>query len=321
MNEILEYLRNTIGLDVRMLEGGNIPTAQLPFYLKQRNELFEVIVGENRLLFVKPKHKEHPAPDQIKKQMDQLYRILQIPPVYVFEKVDTYTRKRLVKNKTAFVIKNKQMYVPFMMIDLEEIKVNDEEKQYLSPAAQCILIYHLMVSSLNDQNLKSIAKLLTYSEMTISRAIKELEEFEVCEGGRTNEKRVRFTKEGRDLWNVIKYRLKSPVKKTIWLQETPDIEDLVISGFSALSMYTNLSNGNQRTFAVNTNLYRQLKRDNFLIGEDKKYGYVALEVWKYDPKILEQKGNVDPLSLFLCLQDEEDERVEQAVEQLIDELW
>lgn len=321
MNQIIEYLRNTIGLEVRILGKNNIPTGQLPFHLKQGNELIEVNVDGRRLLFVKPKHTDHPTPDQIKKQMEQLHRILQIPPVYIFDKVDTYTRKRLIQNKTAFIVRNKQMYVPFMMIDLEEKKMSKEEKRYLSPAAQCIIIYHLMVKPLNDHNLKSIAEILTYSQMTITRAIKELEELEVCEGGRSKEKRIWFAKDGIQLWNDIKYKLKSPIKKKVWLEEAPRNQHLIFSGISALSRYTNLSEDRHQTYAINADIYKQLKRDDELVGEDKKYGQVALEIWKYDPKILGQGDKVDPLSLFLCLQHEEDERVEQALEQMMTELW
>lgn len=48
---------------------------------------------------------------------------------------------------------------------------------------------------------------------------------------------------------------------------------------------------------------------------------VAVEMWRYDPRILATGHSVDALSLALTLKDDTDERVEQAVEELLSEVW
>jgi len=321
MNQIIDYLRNTIGLDVEVLGNLNIHTGQLPFHLKQGNEFNEIKINGRRLVFVKPRYSEHPAPDQIHHQMEQIKEILQLQPVYIFEKVDTYTRKRMVQNRTAFIVENKQMYIPFLFIDFEERKTIKESKEFLSPSAQCILIYHLLVEPLNDRNLKFIAETLAYSKMTITRSVKELETFGLCELERSKDKRVRFVKGAKEIWAAAKEKMKSPIKKSVWVEEMPMNQNLLHGGISALASYTNLSEDRQPTYVVNTEAYNQLKRDHELIGENKKYGQVALEIWKYDPKVLSTQDTVDPISLFLSLQTNEDDRVQQALEQMINELW
>jgi DNA-binding MarR family transcriptional regulator len=321
MNQIIEYLRNTIGLDVQIVGGNNIPTGQLPFHLKKGNEFTEVEINGKRVVFVRPRDQEHPFPDQIQQQMEQIKQILNLQPIYLFEKVDTYTRKRLVQNRTAFIVENKQLYIPFMLIDFEENKTGKEKKEYLTPSAQCILIYHLLVRSLDDYNLKSIAELLTYSQMTITRSVKELKAFGLCELERSKDKRVWFVKSPNELWELSNEIMKTPVKKKVWVEEVPNAQHLIYGGISALSRYTNLSEDRQPTFAINTEAYKQLQRNNQLASENKKYGQVALEIWKYDPNILGTQDKVDPISLYLSLQTEEDERVQQALEQMIKELW
>ncbi|MFA7176805.1 MAG: hypothetical protein WC114_06125, partial [Smithellaceae bacterium] len=62
----------------------------------------------------------------------------------------------------------------------------------------------------------------------------------------------------------------------------------------------------------------------------QKYGREALsrkdvqdyeiEVWSYEPALFAMDGVVDRLSLFLSLRDEEDERVEAALEQMMREM-
>jgi DNA-binding MarR family transcriptional regulator len=321
MNQIIDYLKNTIGLDVEVLGNRNIQTGQLPFHLKQGNEFNEVKINGRRLVFVKPRYSEHPVPDQIQQQMEQIKRILQLQPVYLFDKFDTYTRKRLVQNRTAFIVENKQMYIPFLLIDFEEKKTSKEIKEYLTPSAQCILIYHLLVKSLNDCNLKFIAETLTYSKMTITRSVKEIEAFGLCDLERSKDKRVRFVKGAKEIWTAAQEKMKSPVKKRVWVEEMSRNQTIMHGGISALSRYTNISDDRQPTYAINTAVYKQLKRDHKLIAENKKYGQIALEIWKYDPNILSTRDNVDPISLYLSLQTNEDERVQQALEQMINELW
>ncbi|MEJ0039162.1 MAG: hypothetical protein WDO68_24420 [Gammaproteobacteria bacterium] len=40
------------------------------------------------------------------------------------------------------------------------------------------------------------------------------------------------------------------------------------------------------------------------------------QVWSYTPNLLKENNTVDPLSLTLSLQDEPDDRVQQALEEL-----
>lgn len=47
---------------------------------------------------------------------------------------------------------------------------------------------------------------------------------------------------------------------------------------------------------------------------------LELEIWKYDPKLLSESGLVDPLSLYLSLADTNDERIEGALRDLLEDL-
>ncbi|MFT4779697.1 MAG: hypothetical protein ACI923_002238, partial [Flavobacteriales bacterium] len=123
------------------------------------------------------------------------------------------------------------------------------------------------------------------------------------------------------LWENARSKMKTPIQKKIWVEEVPQSKHLIYSGISALSRYTNLSEDPKQTYAVNTDIYKQMKRDNMLIGENKRYGQIELEIWKYDPEILKTGEKVDPISLYLSMMNNEDERVEQALEQMMNELW
>jgi hypothetical protein len=47
---------------------------------------------------------------------------------------------------------------------------------------------------------------------------------------------------------------------------------------------------------------------------------VALQIWRYDPRLINHSDNVDALSLYMSLADDHDERVEQALEKLLQEV-
>ena len=48
---------------------------------------------------------------------------------------------------------------------------------------------------------------------------------------------------------------------------------------------------------------------------------VAVEMWRYDLRKLSKKKMVDELSLALSLREDADERVEEAVEEMLNNLW
>lgn len=50
----------------------------------------------------------------------------------------------------------------------------------------------------------------------------------------------------------------------------------------------------------------------------QKEGEIRIEEWKYDPKKLSHTEFIDRLSLYLCFRDNKNERIENALEQLID---
>ena len=48
---------------------------------------------------------------------------------------------------------------------------------------------------------------------------------------------------------------------------------------------------------------------------------VSVEMWRYNPRKLSTRNTVDELSLALTLREDADERVEEAVEEMLNELW
>ncbi|WP_455631503.1 hypothetical protein [Megamonas sp.] len=70
-------------------------------------------------------------------------------------------------------------------------------------------------------------------------------------------------------------------------------------------------------FAVKDNLSKWKGSDILL----NPLNQVKIEIWKYSPFILAKDNIVDPLSLIMTLKNENDERIQEAVESLLKKVW
>ena len=238
----------------------------LPFHLKKGYDIVFVLLQGQELVFVKPTISDYPSPDQLKRQMEQIEKIIQLPGVFVFDRINTYARKRMIQNRTAFIIENRQVYIPYIFLDLEDNKADKQLRSFLSPSSQCVLIYHLIVGSLEGTNLTAIAKLLVYSSMTVTRSVKELEKFELCRLTRARDKRIIFDLTKEKLWYQARDYMKSPIQKKVWIDDKPENPQLLLSGISALAGYSTISEDRDKSYAISVKKSKQLNLKTGISG-------------------------------------------------------
>src|SRR5690606_1390618 len=111
---------------------------------------------------------------------------------------------------------------------------------------------------------------------------------------------------------------RSPVQRRVFVEGLQEIPE-VTAGLSALAEKTMLNAPPRQIRAVTSKELKDLRKDkDFRVVPESAYGLATLEleVWRYDPRLLGEKGVVDPLSLYLSLVDTDDERVEGALNDL-----
>ena len=69
------------------------------------------------------------------------------------------------------------------------------------------------------------------------------------------------------------------------------------------------------SYAVSKEEFRRLQ-----FRTDKEYGENRIEIWRYNPKLLQDNGIVDKLSLFLSMKDIGDERIQIELENMINNM-
>lgn len=322
VDELIKYLLQNFGLETSVYQLNN--PGGIPLYLQANFELFEGHLMGQKVVWAKLRDNQDFTPDQLQKQGQQLKQILNAPVIFVFDKLESWHRKRLIEKQVSFVQPSKQLYIPELFLQLNDIirhpSGSEKNADKLTPPAQLAILYHLQVNSLEGKLFMEIAELLHYSAMTITRVVKELQGYRLVMIEGAKEKSIRFNVQGRELWERSYSFMSSPVMEKWFTDHFVRDPHFRNSGDNALSAYTMIADSGQPTYAIGKEEFRSLKTQGTLQQLDKINGTATIEVWMYNPMILSSMQEVDRLSLYLSLKDEEDERVQAAREELLNQM-
>jgi hypothetical protein len=178
-------------------------------------------------------------------------------------------------------------------------------------------------ANLDADSFMQLSKRFDYSAMTVTRIAKELETANLVsiKGGRP--KKMFFCFHGKELWEKARLLLSSPVKEKWFMDDQPVMNFMLKAGNTALSDYTDINDIGPQTFAIGKEQLQKLKEAGQLQGLNKYEGRYQLEVWNYNPKIIDKPSpdKVDRFSLYLSLEDQSaDERFSAALKELINDI-
>ncbi len=336
MKQALRYIQETLCIQPTLTPIAKSYLDRLPMYIHETFRLYRTELFNTEIILAELKNDDELSIQQTEKQVQQIIKLLNHKVVVVLKNVQAYNRKRLIEKGVNFIVPGKQLYMPDLLIDLRESFAHPKTKQKketLLPSAQFLLIYHITHRNqqwkLEEHPFKEIAQKLGYTPMAITNAIDNLKYHELVDVEGEKEKFIRFLYERHELWNVANEQdlLVNPVIKTVFVDEKPKDLFLLQSNASALPEYTDLNPSRQEYFAIEKTAFYGLQKSNALVNLNEYEGWYALEVWKYNPLTLvgelpNYRAVVDPLSLYLSVKDSRDERIEMALEQIIEKfIW
>jgi len=150
--------------------------------------------------------------------------------------------------------------------------------------------------------------------MTLTRAVKQLEATDLFLVAKDGVNKFIESKYKRDeLFEKAKVYLTTPVRKTGYIDKTKVTENMVFAGETALSEKTMLNPSRVVTYAISEKNYDKTLLTDELIDPDKQ---VRLELWAYNPKQFSEDNSADDISIVLSFTDTNDERIEEAVDEL-----
>jgi hypothetical protein len=269
------------------------------------------------------KDEEEQTPATIRKHMHVVQKKWDHEIIYVHPKVSSYNRKRLIEHKLPFVVPGNQMYLPFLGIDLREHfkKIRNTNPQ-CSPSTQTVVLYALLHGTENGFTPKTLAKFLGYTPMTMTRAFDELQAAGLGEIAMEGRERVlRFERNRKKLWEMARKFLRNPVKKRLWIKKFFDKPPGVKAGLTALAQYSALAEPANPVFAMAGKKWKKIKnRTDVLELTIAEPEACELEIWSYSPRLFASDDTVDRFSLYLSLQASDDERVESALEKMMEKI-
>ncbi len=310
----MDYINKVLGIVVKYEKWDKIK--ELPYYLTTLYKFKLAHLDAVRALFVYPQE-ELTSIVTLKKHIDNLHKIENIFIVLCYSNVTYRLKRQLIGANIPFVDENKQIYLPFMGVLLQErYSAKWERVERFQPTTQMVLLYYVLKSRA-PMYVKDAADLFNVSSMTISRCITQLEKtglFEIYSEGR--KKFLKPVFDGEELFNKAKDYLINPVKRIVYAPKE-EAESLLRAGETALAEKSMLGYPYRNVYATVLNERVSKYNDNPIVDEDM----IEIQVWKYNPNILSKDGCVDVLSLSLCFDVDEDVRVEGAVEEMLESFW
>jgi hypothetical protein len=296
----------------------------LPYFLRDLYKLYECELLSQPLLVMAVRDEEEVTPATIRKHIGLLHKKWDDEVLYLSPAISTYNRKRLIEQKIPFVVPGNQMYLPTLGIDLREYIRNLRtayKKKKFSPSTQVVLLAMLYDWPRDGVTPSQLAERLDYTSMTMTRAFDEIEAADLADVGMEWRERVlRFEGDKKSVWEKSLKQLRSPVSKRIKIHGISSYDSFLYAGESALARYSMLGEPSCPVVAVSNERWKaMLLAGAVAVLPMFEPGATEIEVWKYPPELFARGGKVDPLSLYLSLADTKDERIEIALDTLLEE--
>jgi len=323
IEQLIQYLRDTLNVTLSVRPWNE--SRGLPFFLQDSYDYYRTELFRLDVLLMVDTNDEEQSPATVRKHMGQVREKCD-EVIYVRDRVTAYNRKRLIEQSVPFIVPGNQLYLPMLAIDLREyFRQKRMTTDKFSPATQALVLYWIYNSIKNDTRTTptEMAKILGYSKMTMTRAFKEVDAAldAVLDSERRNND-AKYSLPGQELWHKLQPFLRSPIKQQYYLLRT-DFDDALgfRAGLSALASYSMLAEPSHKVYAVSQNEWKVfLQRHEVIVLDRSDSQTVEIEVWGYPPSLFAQKDLVDRLSLYLSLRDTSDERIESALEELLERM-
>lgn len=299
-------------------------TGSLPYFLRDAYDMRELTLGRRRLVLALQRDPEKTPLARVRTQIQKIAAVTGMPVVYVPTALASYERKRLIEQHVPFLVPGNQLYLPDLGVDLREHfrKPYQQTDEALSPSAQAIVIAALLDQPWRPERAASeLAGRLGYTPMTWSRASRQIAATGVAAIHSVGRARnLRFLQGPKETWERIRGRLRSPVKRVTLATPPDDLGKHLArrAGLSALAAQSMLVEPQTACYAFDAAGWQAARELGWVEQPGPDSGTAEVQVWTYRTDIAERSPNVDPLSLWLSLQGTADERVQAALDELME---
>lgn len=287
---------------------------KMPLYIKAAYELWNTEIVGFGVLFLKIKD------SQVDMRIHQnavkkIEELCSCRAVLVFEKLDGRNANSLIKKHIPFIIENKQIYMPFALIQMQtqHVKINQKIYNELTVDADTILIGYLDNKICNEMMIKEISEITNRNFRAVSNALDILESFNFVNIEKVGKSKQVYFIPKLEVYERLKENNKSPIKYTFYTQDILD-KETIFSGYSALAKYTSLIDESVKTIAVSQKTLKNMNIQE--LGCDKDIANYKIEVWNREPSLFSYDNAINSLYLLRILKNIDDDRTQYALEEI-----
>jgi hypothetical protein len=317
---VLRYLHEVLGIEAP----GVKPWAranELPYFLRDAFEFSELELLGQPIVLAIGRAEAKQSLSEVRTWLDKVKALAGQPAVYVTDAMASYDRRRLIEQKVPFIVPGNQLYLPDLGLDLREyFRQRTLTTEALSPSAQAMLITALLRQPWqSDWQPSKVAIALGYTPMTLSRAVKELTAAGLATAytvGRARWLRMELPPE--QIWERAKPALRTPARRSVWVaaHATATHRPRRLAGLSALARYSMLSEPKWPVYALTAADWKAATDAEVRELPEPETGAQEWQLWSYSPALMPDATTVDPLSLMLSLQENADDRIQLALDEL-----
>ncbi|MDO8275484.1 MAG: hypothetical protein Q7T22_08205 [Serpentinimonas sp.] len=318
---VVHYLQEVLGIQAP----GVKPWArvnELPYFLRDAFQFSELeLLGQPVVLAIGRADAKQSL-SEVRTWLDKVKALTGQPTVYVTDALASYDRRRLIEQKVPFIVPGNQLYLPDLGLDLREYfrQRAPAMEAALSPSAQAMLITALLRQPWQSDWLPSkVAVPLGYTPMTLSRAVKELTAAGLATAYTVGRSRwLRMDLPPEQTWERAKPALRTPVRRTAWVTARGIVAHRPsrFAGLSALAHYSMLTEPKWPVYAMTATDWKAATDAGVRELPEPEAGAQEWQLWSYSPALVPDANTVDPLSLTLSLQENADDRIQLALNEL-----
>lgn len=321
MKQLTSYLRTMFGAQMMLEEHHTYDN--LPMYLMESYQLCKLQVGADKYVLAKPKNTIKLNVNTIKKQLTQIQKYTRLSPVLVLENLRLSQRNALIQAGIAFVVPEKQLYIPRFIMNLTEVESSIKEYGEQFAVATQVVFSYLLLQQIKETNAHQLSEQLPYSVATTNRALKELCYRKLLQTVGNGTRKQYVIPSGKNFWEKGKQYLFDPVKIRQHVKVNFNHHGFQMSNNLALSRLSFLNGGSISYYASSAQDFKTIDKEIILNEYDVfDHNYCIVEIFRYDPKLLSQEQYIDVISLYAQFKDDKDERIQIEIESLVNEfLW
>ncbi len=308
-----EFLERTLRQNV-FIEETQCMKDELPLVYHARYTFFRV--ETNNLLWIAIRPKQEVGLVTLRKDRARIEKLAGLNCAIFLNATTFYIKEKMIEEGIPFVLKDKQVYLPFIGCLLSHENEREIPPVHLISYLTQKLIFVAIYERWEMVTVSAAAEKLEVSKMSVSRCFDEIEYLNVNIIGRKGKSRVIIIPSDIEkLWNDMQLILRNPVIARYELRE--DIQLQKKAGISALCEYSLLSDNEYPTYAITKKEItdtgvKKMKQ----VHPGEEIGCVVLELGYFID--FKKKKIEDPLSVALTLT--ETEKLEERIHISIDEM-